>query len=301
MKIFHEQIDFPAGDTIKVKWDDFPHFTFPWHFHDEYEIVYIIKSFGTRYVADSAEPFSPGDLVLTGSNLPHFWKSDEAFHQNNPEYKVQAIIVQFPAGFFGEQVLKYPEFLSIKKMLNNAVGGIHFTSPVSTQAGKLMKQLVRESGMERMLSFFRLLHLLAKSENYRNLASELYKPDNHYFTDNRLTKALHYLNYHYTGSVSLNDVAVVAGLHPSSFCRFFKEKTGKTFTTYMNDMRIGYACKLLIEGNKAISQICFDCGFNNLSNFNRTFKRKTGFSPVEYQQQIHSDNLPLAETFVKNV
>ena len=297
MKLFHEQIDFPASDTIKVKWDDFPHFTYPWHFHTEFEIVYIIKSYGTRYVADSIEAFQAGDLVLTGSNLPHFWKSDEAFHQNNPEYKVQAIVVQFPNDFFSEQILKYPEFSSIQKMLKVAGGGIKFLSPTSDSAGKLIKQILKDKGFEKILRFLKLLNLLSKSNNFKILASEVYQPDKHQFTDNRLSKAIHYINLNYTQKISLKNVAEIVGLHPSAFCRFFKEKTGKSFSNYVNDMRIGYACKLLIEGSMTVSQICFESGFNNISNFNRTFKRKTGMSPVQYQKQIHNDNLPLVETF----
>jgi hypothetical protein len=118
MKIMHEYVDFPDGLSLKVKWRDIPHFTYPWHFHNQYEITYVIESYGTRYVGNSIEPFESGDLVMLGSNLPHFWKSDEAFHQGNTDLKVKAIVIQFHSDFFKNAVNSYIEFYHIKKLLN---------------------------------------------------------------------------------------------------------------------------------------------------------------------------------------
>ena len=142
-----------------------------------------------------------------------------------------------------------------------------------------------------------ILDLLARSDCYKVLGSEAYHPKVNEFTTDRLAKVINYLNYHYREKISLDMVSDLAGFHPSAFCRYFKEKTGKTLSEFLNDMRIGYACKLLIEGHLSVSQICFECGFNNLSNFNRTFKRLTRFTPSEYQQQFHLKNKSLQYSF----
>jgi len=295
MKIMHEQIDFPGRSTIKAKWDDFPHFIYPWHFHDEFEIVYVVKSFGLRYVADSIESFGDGDIVLLGSNLPHFWKSDDSFHQGNPALHVQAIVVQFPADFFKEQLPVYPELFSIRKLLERSSKGIHFQPPANKAAGEMLFQILNSSGFGQLITFLEFLQFLSETPHYKLLASEAYRPENHQMTNDRLSKVINFLNFNYQKKLTLEEVADYAGLHPSAFCRFFKEKTGKPVSSFLNELRIGYACKLLIDGHYSVSQICFECGFNNLSNFNRAFRRQTKFSPTEYQQQFHKKNRGITE------
>lgn len=283
MKIMHEQVSFPPRTMLKVKWDDFPHFTYPWHFHSEFEIVYIVKSTGKRYVADSIEPFSDGDITLLGSNLPHFWKSEGADGADN---QVNAIVIQFHKDFFREEINTYPEFHRINELLKKASRGVKFTKPESDKIGRLLKRLLNLSGLERMLHFVRLMDIMAQTENYKLLASKGYQLEEHKELNSRLDKIMHFINTNYQRKITQDEVATRIGMTTTAFCRYFKEKTGKGFIYFVNEMRIGYACKLLIEHHLSISQICFECGFNNLSNFNRMFKRQTGFTPGEYQQQF---------------
>jgi AraC-like DNA-binding protein len=291
----HEYVDFPDGSSIKVKWRDTPHFTYPWHFHNQYELCYVVESYGTRYVGDNIEVFEAGDLVLVGSNLPHFWKSDEVFHQGNPELKVKAIVIQFHSDFFTNAINSYTEFYHIKKLLNLSSRGIHFLNPTIKQVDKLMFKMLDISGFQRIIMLLRILDLLSKSDSYKILGSEAYQPKVNEFSNDRLAKVMNYLNYHYQEKISLDKVSDLAGFHPSAFCRFFKEKTGKSLSDFVNDMRIGYACKLLIEGHLSVSQICFESGYNNLSNFNRTFKKITKYTPTKYQQEFHFKNRKLLQ------
>ena len=283
MKIMREQVSFPPRTLLKVKWDDFPHFTYPWHFHSEYEIVYVLKSSGKRFVADSVEPFTEGDITLLGSNLPHFWKSESVDRSEN---RVNAIVVQFHSDFFREEINSYPEFHRIGEMLKRATRGIHFTQPSSEKIGRMLKRLLKMNGLERMLYFIKLMDVMARTENYRLLASKGYQLEEHRELNSRLDKIMHFINTHYQRKITQEEVASKIGMITAAFCRYFKEKTGKGFIYFINEMRIGYACKLLIENHLSISQICFECGFNNLSNFNRMFKRQTGYTPGEYQQQF---------------
>lgn len=285
MKIMHEQVSFVPRTMLKVKWDDFPHFTFPWHFHSEYEIVFVLKSSGKRFVADNIEPFKEGDITLLGSNLPHFWKSDK-FDESNENMRVNAIVVQFHKDLFREEINSYPEFHRIKELLKKADRGIHFGSPDNEKIGKMLKRLLKLQGLERMLYFIKLMDMMARTENYRILASKGYQIEEHKELNNRLDKIMHFINTNYQRKITQEEVASKIGMSTAAFCRYFKEKTGKGFIFFINEMRIGYACKLLIENHLSISQICYECGFNNLSNFNRMFKRQIGYTPGEYQQQF---------------
>lgn len=283
MKIMHEQVSFAPRTMLKVKWDDFPHFTYPWHFHSEFEIVYVLKSSGKRFVADSVESFGEGDITLLGSNLPHFWKNEA---ENGTENRVNAIVVQFHKDFFREEIDSYPEFHRINELLKRSSRGIHFSKTSGEKIGKMLKRLLKLNGLERMLYFIKLMDAMARTENYRILASNAYQLEDHKELNSRLDKIMHFINTNYQRKITQEEVATKIGMTTTAFCRYFREKTGKGFIYFINEMRIGYACKLLIENHLSVSQICFECGFNNLSNFNRMFKRQTGHTPGKYQQQF---------------
>lgn len=286
MKIMHEQLSFRGKTSFNIKWDDFPHFTFPWHFHSEYELVYVIKSFGKRFVGDDVDDFSDGDLVLLGPNLPHFWKNDEAFHRNDPAFKVNALVIHFPADFFRQQLDEYPEFQGISKLLQKAARGLHFPKSTAQNLDKELRRLLKSDGFDRTMGFLSVLNKLAKSSGYRQLASESFQPDLSNWTGNRMDKVMHLINTNYRQNLKLDDIAGAIGMNRSAFCRYFKEKTGKSVIQFINDMRIGYACKLLTENRMNVSEIGFESGFNNLANFNRSFRKNTGLTPLAYRQQF---------------
>ena len=288
MKIMHEHIDFPLRTAVKVKWQQTDHFTYPWHFHTEYEILYTIEGAGTSFVGNNAERFKSGDLAFIGSNLPHFWRSDEMYYDEESKLGTNYIVIQFPGDIFRDKLFSYPEFKIIKQLLDRASRGIRFLPPFSGQAGKNIIKLAQSKGFDRIIRLLQLLNEFARTNSYKILAGELYNKQSHDFKDDRLTKVLHYLNTAYLDKIMLEKMAALANLHPSAFCRYFKDKTGKSLSTYVNDMRISYACKLIIEGKMSVSQICFESGFNNLSNFNRIFKRNTGFTPTKYFLNFHN-------------
>jgi len=285
MKIMHEQVSFAPLTMLKVKWDDFPHFTYPWHFHSEFEIVYILKSSGKRFVADSIETYQEGDITLLGSNLPHFWKSDRP-NEPSEETRVNAIVVQFHKDFFREEISFYPEFHAIQELLKRASMGIQFGRPAGERIGKMLKRLLKLNGLDRILHFIKLLDFMARTEQCRMLASKAYALGEQKEVGQRLDKVLHFITTYYQRNITVQEVANRIGMSEAAFCRYFKEKTGKCFVYFVTEMRVGYACKLLIENDLSISQICFECGFNNISNFNRMFKRQTGQTPGKYQQQF---------------
>jgi len=284
MKLMHEQLNIIGYNTIKVKWDDFPHFTFPWHHHIEYEIVLILKSFGRRYVGDNIQNFAEGDLVLLGSNLPHYWKSAPEFYENNPKMKVNAVVVQFSPDIFGTNQLQLPEFTAIKTLLNNAEKGIKFHESENKLINKKLIQLLQLSGFDRYVSLLNILNEMTKSTHYELLASAHFEKDNLCYGDNRINKILTYINYNYTEKINITSLANLSGMNVTAMCRYFKSKTGKTIVQHINEMRIGYACKLMSEKQLQIAQIAIECGFNNISNFNKTFKLHTSKTPTAYYE-----------------
>jgi AraC-like DNA-binding protein/mannose-6-phosphate isomerase-like protein (cupin superfamily) len=283
----HEQIDFPGRSAVKVKLREMPHFTYPWHFHPEYEILYVIDGSGTSFVADSIEEFQSGDLALIGSTLPHFWRSDEKYLNSGGKLRVKYIVIQFPDDFLKDEIANYPEYHLIGDLLERASKGIRFSPEFARKIENKIMKLSKSDGFERIIHLQELLQALAKTQDYKLLAGEFYHQENHTFTNFRLTKVLQFLNTNYQRKIELETVADIANLHPAAFCRFFKEKTGKSLSEYVNDMRIGYACRLIIEGKLSVSQISFESGFNNLSNFNRTFKKHTGYTPTNYFGEFH--------------
>jgi len=282
MKMMHEQLNILGSSCIKVKWDDFPHFTFPWHYHREFEIVSVLKSYGTRYVGDSIESFNEGDIVLLGSNLPHYWKNHEIFYTQNPDYRVNAVVVQFSPELFSHTTLSLPEFAAIQRLLQNAQRGIRFTDQRNKTINRRLLRMLRLTGMERYLELLAILHQMASCTQYQLLAGAHFEKNKIEETDQRLSKILTYINYNYTKKISIDDIASLSGMNVTALCRFFRQKTGKTIVCHTNEMRIGFACKLLVEARLSISQIALECGFNNLSNFNKTFKSITSYTPTEY-------------------
>lgn len=283
----HEQIDFPGRSAVKVKLREMPHFTYPWHFHPEFEILYVIDGSGTSFVADSIEEFQSGDLALIGSTLPHFWRSDEKYLNSGGKLKVKYVVIQFPNDFLRDEIMNYPEYHLIGGLLERASKGIRFSADFARGIENKIIKLSKSNGFERIIQLQELLQALAKTDQYKTLAGELYQHENLTFTNFRLTKVLQFLNTNYQRKIELETVADIANLHPAAFCRFFKEKTGKSLSEYVNDMRIGYACRLIIEGKMSVSQISYESGFNNLSNFNRTFKKHTGYTPSNYFAEFH--------------
>lgn len=270
-----------------------PQFTYPWHIHHEFEILYVIEGSGTRFVADSIEEFQSGDLVLVGSALPHFWRSDEKYLNSGGKLNVKYIVIQFPNDFLKSEIASYPEYHLIGDLLERASRGVWFSVEFTGKiSGKIIK-VAKSSGFERIILLQELLQTLAKTNDYKLLAGELYQHDTQNFTNFRLTKILQFLNTNYQQKIELESVADIANLHPAAFCRFFKEKTGKSLSEYVSDLRIGYACRLIIEGKLSVSQISYESGFNNLSNFNRTFKKHTGYTPTNYFQEFHKNEMEL--------
>lgn len=286
MQLMHEQLNITGNNTIKVKWDDFPHFTYPWHHHKELEIVCILKSYGKRFVGDSIQDFSEGDIVLLGSNLPHFWKNAPEFYAKDSDLTVNAVVVQFSPDIFAKTTLDLPEFSSIRKLFEHASRGVRFSDTKNKVLSKRISKLRQLNGMERYIELLHILNLMAESRKSELLASSHFEQNTTGYSDNRINKILTFINFNYTQKINIATLANLSGMNITALCRFFKSKTGKTIVQHINELRIGFACKLMIEKQLPISMLSLECGFNNQSNFNKTFKEITTKTPTEYNDAL---------------
>jgi AraC-like DNA-binding protein/mannose-6-phosphate isomerase-like protein (cupin superfamily) len=254
-----------------------PEFSFLWHYHPEYELTYIVKGKGKRFVGDSYQDFEPGDLVLLGSMLPHTWVSEASHHE-----KCEAIVIQFSSDFI-EPLFRYAEINSIQELLQQSKTGLHFKQ-VKKDVLLLLEEIASNKGAIAFTSLIKVLHLLSPA-NYTPLSSEHFKAFKSSKNQQRINKVFLYVQQNYTGDVSLQNAAAMVHLSESAFCKFFKRISGKTFSDYVNEIRVAKACELLIETDKPIEQIAFETGFESQTYFNRIFLRKKASRPKDYRSR----------------
>lgn len=260
-----------------------PRFGFFWHVHPEIELTLIVRSRGRRFVGDSIEPYEDGDLVLLGSNLPHTWDSDP--RRRGPH---EAVFCQFSESFLGSDFLRSPEMAPTRRLLDRAGRGLRFSGRTQRAVSRRMEGMDRLAGLARLAALLEVLDLLARSRDVRPLSSREFVPTLRRGDAGRIDRVCRVLNERCTGRITLAEAAAAAHLSIPAFSRFFRRKTGRTLVAYLNELRTGLACRELVESERSISDIAFDSGFNNLSNFNRRFLELKGMSPRAFRRQFQS-------------
>ncbi len=259
-----------------------------WHFHPEYQITLVIKSRGYRLVGDNIAPLQPGDLVLVGSNLPHVWQQEEHTARPEPEHPVHAIIVRFLETFVGNDFLEIPEMKPVRRLLQRSMRGLQITGDTRQAVAEKMRRLADFSGLERLSGLLSILNTLAHSNELKPIASAGFVPVLNGSDHGRMQRVYDYINAHLDEPIDRADVAHQAHLSEGAFSRFFKLRTGKTLPQYVNELRVGRACRLLAEDETKITDIAMECGFSNLPNFNRRFLEITGLTPRSYRGQFQN-------------
>ncbi len=267
-----------------------------WHYHPEYELHLIQETSGKMFVGDYIGNFHAGVLVLTGPNLPHNWVSDIA---PGEVVKDRDMLIQFGDGVVREMMRVCPELEEISPLLDDARYGIEFLGEDAEIGARLLREVGRASPTRRMLLFLELLDLLNRAEHRKILSSRDYAPTLDHDVSEMINKATNFLILNLTEDIRLSDVARSCGMSDSAFSRFFKKNTGHGFVRYVNRMRVNRACTLLTQTTTPITDICFETGFNNLSNFNRQFLSFCGMTPSEYRR--HSQRNATCSTELFNV
>ena len=262
-----------------------PHFDPNWHFHSEYQLFIVLNGTGTRFIGDHVHPFRPGDLVLTGPDLPHLWRSDLEYFEGDDALWTEGIVIYFPEDFFASHFLQKMETVQIRQLLMRSERGIAYKGDTAQEAGKMMRDLPGKKDFDGILQLLNILQLLSQAEEYTLLANPGYSNSLKESDTERMNKVHAYVMKNFRDKITLEEVAALANMTPTSFSRYFKTHANKTFSEFLTGIRIGYSCKLLIEKKMNITQACYESGFNTLSNYNRQFKACTNTTPMEYRNR----------------
>ncbi len=286
MKAQFEKIAAPLENSFKSFIYEGKKFDAPWHFHPEFELTYIEKGKGIRYVGNNIQKFEAGDFVLIGSNLPHCWKNTET-----NEGLVKSIIFQWDENLLGNDWILKSEFSEIKKLLQKASKGIKFHLKTAKKYSERLKDILEQPPFKKMISFLEFLEELSHVEAYELLCSPDFTPILNRKATNRIETVYHFVRHNYDKKIKLNDVSSLVSMSDEAFCRFFKKSFNKSFFTFINEYRVNLACKLLSETNKQVNQIAYECGYESLPFFYKQFQKFMNCSPLVFKKSYLKMNL----------
>lgn len=275
-----EQVLTAENETFLWRIDDYPWARSVWNFHPEFEIHLIRKSTGTVFIGDYIGEFSPGHLAIVGGGLPHNWVSH--IHAGET-INSRDLVVQFDPEKLKKASTYLPEIGALEGFFERSLRGIVFFGDAARTGANALEAMGDAKGLDRLNQFLRLLELLATSDTYKVLSSPGFSPDLNSSALNIMQRCTSYICDHVASDLSLPDVASVAGMTESTFSRFFQKNSGRSFTDYLTELRIGRACRLLAETQQPVSGICYEVGYFNLSNFNRNFLKRRGMTPSRYR------------------
>lgn len=265
---------FTIFSRVKQKFD------FPLHYHDEYELNLILNAKGAkRVVGGHIEVIDDVELVLVGPNVYHAWFT----HQCQSE-SITEITIQFHKDLFDDKFLRRNQLSFVKNMMERAQRGILFSPETTVQLKERIQSLNKKSGFDSVLELLSILHDLSISRNMKTLSDSSFSNEQFHYNSRRIEKVFEYMNAHYNMPITLAEVAKIANMPEASFSRFIKKRTGKTFIDSLNEIRLGHASRMLIDTTNTVAEIAYKCGFNNISNFNRIFKRKKFCIPKEFRE-----------------
>ena len=282
MKPQQLKIQTSADQSFSVRKDMSPYINNRWHYHTEIEMVCFHKGTGTQFVGDHIKRFMPGDIVLVGRDLPHYWRFDPSgTDESTAPY---ATVVHFYENFLGEQFLHLPETKVIRSLLEKAKRGLSMRGKEAAKVAVQIEKIYTSEGLSKIIALLDCLMMIAAAPQLNLLSSIGFKADFREAENDRMNNIYNFALNNFKNKIQLEEIAAVADLVPNSFCRYFKTRTGKTFSKFMTDIRIGYACKLILENRLDVKQICFESGFNNFTCFHKSFKAITGKTPKLYQE-----------------
>ncbi|MFT6370391.1 MAG: AraC-like DNA-binding protein [Maribacter sp.] len=271
-----------------------PHFNPNWHFHPELQISYIVKGRGTRFVGDHVESFEEEDLVLTGSNVPHLWRNDDIYFNPNSKLSTRGLVIYFNQELVNKNLIQKNEYYYINKLIKNSARGIEFYGETKREIKILIEKVGDAKGFQRIILLLEILNVLSHSMDYNLLSSPAYTNVLKADDTKKMSLVYEYVITNFKSKIALQDISDMLNMTTTSFCKYFKPRANKTFTRFVNEIRIGHARKLLLEDNLNISEIGYECGFSTLSNFNKQFKSIVNMPPHEYRRLFLKIKTPIS-------
>lgn len=289
MKPHFHKVPVRLESSFSLRHDVKPDFGSVWHYHPELELHYVLKGEGVRFIGDNIRNFSPGEMVLLGENLPHTWRCNKDFSHGDRDDNVEALVMHFLPTCFGKDFLNLPETFLIRTLFDRARKGITIKGATRLSVANLLNQSLEASGLDRLVLLLSILRVLVNNLEETEIITSTYTfSGSNEVEMERLDKIYSYTLCNYKNEISLSEIASVAHMSKTSFCRYFKQMTNKTYSEFLTEIRISHVCRALIENRLPTEVICFECGFNNISNFYRHFKKVTGLTPFEYKTRYLS-------------
>lgn len=288
MKVALQKSAIPLSQIFAIRYLQEKHFDPVWHAHSEYQLFVVLKGTGTRFIGDSIKSFKPNELILTGPHLPHVWRSDDVYFDRDTAFNTSGIVVYLNENFLGEHILEKEEMILLKKLFIRSMRGLEFYGQKKMQVIDMMKELVNLKGIPSVIHLLHILEILAGMKEYHYISTKAYDDAFDQHETDRLNKVYEYAFQNFRKKVLLEDLADLLHMTPTSFSRYFTMKNNKPFSRFISEIRIKHACKMLTETDESIAKICYDCGFNTLSNFNKQFKEIMLKKPTQYKKEFMS-------------
>ncbi|MXV52260.1 helix-turn-helix domain-containing protein [Pedobacter sp. HMF7647] len=277
-----EAISESENGSFLVRTFEESEFHAPFHFHPEFELTAILKGEGNRFVGNDMSVFNSGDLVLIGSNVPHCWKNTILTEEIN----ARSVVIQFQRDFLGSDFFRKLETARVSRLLNQSFFGIHFYGETAELVTLKMNELSAETDpLKRLINLLDIFSQLSNTKFFKLLNDEtiIYEPGTH--EHHRLNEVQAFIIENFRNKIGLNQIAEIARMTPNAFCKYYKKMTGKTFSEVIAGYRVNYARQQLINTDKPVSQICFECGYADIAFFHKVFKHTTRFSPLTYRKE----------------
>ncbi len=288
MKAALHKSTIPPSQIFVIRHLKEKHFDPVWHAHSEYQLFVVLEGTGTRFIGDSIKAFRPGELIFTGRQLPHLWRSDEAYFDKKNNFSTSGIVIYFNENFLGDHIMEKEEMVMLKKLFTKSMRGLDFFGQKKLQVVKMMQELTQMQGIQRVIHLLRILEILSFTKEYHYISSRAYDDVFNQNETDRLNQVYEYVLKNFCRKILLKELADLLYMTPTSFSRYFTAKNNKPFSKFVAEIRIKHACKLLTETEDSISQICYECGFNTLSNFNKQFKDIMLKKPTQYKEEFMS-------------
>ena len=286
MKILPFKIPKTTAESFVVQEDHQPYFYDLLHQHPELQLTVILEGNGTLFLGDYVGEFTEDEIYVIGSNVPHVFKSDQSYYDNDSKLHCHSLSIFFDESSFGSNFFQLPEMLEVKEFIATAARGIKVTCSKRQLIKQQIISLLSLKGIDRLLGFLKIIKDLTASDcEYIFLGMEQPTTMVNELDGKRLNQIIQFSSREYNRNISLEEIAEIANMTPTSFCRFFKQRTRKSYINFLNELRISKSLKLLMNKDISIVEICYQVGFNNLSNFNRRFKQVTGYSPSNYRKK----------------
>lgn len=278
MKPIFEAVKLSSSSSFIIREFTEKRFSAPYHYHPEYELTLIVQGSGTRYVGTHMQDYCAGDLILLGANLPHCWKTADGATERSV-----SIVMHFGESFLGDDLFLIPEMGRIAQLLKDSSNGLWFKNKTETVKGMMQVILEESDKYRRLMLLLDLLHYLATTAKYSALQKRSGLTSLSISDRERIHQVFAYIVDNFQYDISLSDAAAIANLSLHAFCKYFKRVTRKTFIEAVNDYRIDFAIRELINTDKPIARICYESGFNDASNFYKTFRGRFNISPLQYR------------------